>query len=361
MKKQIIVYGVYSLELRRKIESFLDDEFVIIGYTDSYHKKDILDNKTFIKRENLKNIDFDYIVISVNSVEACRQIKEQLCLEGIERDKIVIPHIFFEKNYIWQKDMISHIQNNLTEQIETIILGLSYSLRGIDTEQLLLKTFNYSWHGLDIYYNKELLKWSKRKGYLSYCKQAILVFPYYIFNHDMSCESYQYRMGQILSVRKLYDWHNGYNLKDEIVTECINGIKMFGAKFQEYYKARENIYDYNVIDPTQKMQLGHIWSQTHEKTIKANRKHFDELIYELKEITDRIIVIIPPYCRDVIDVNKETIERNKEVFYEAVSKHDIEIYDTMYKWKDKTEYFSDAMHLNYEGAKHFTEFINGII
>lgn len=360
-KNKVIVYGVYSIELRRKIENFLEDEYIIIGYTDSYHEKDILDGKAFIKRDNLKDMDFDFIIISIGSIEICRHIREELCLEGIRREKIVIPYILLNKNYICQKDLLAHIQNNLSSKIETIILGLSYSLRGVDKARLKTKAFDFSWQGLDIYYNNELLKWSKKNGYLSSCKQAILVFAYDAINRDMSFESYQYETGQILSVSQLHDWHNGYKISDGIVEEYINGIEMFGRKFLNYYKFSENIYDHNVLDAKQQVCLGHTWIKCHDETIAANKKCFDELICEIKEITDRIITIVPPYCMNAIDTDIDIIEKNRKEYYECVNNYDIEIYDLLYKWRDKREYFSDATHLNYEGAKHFTDFINEIL
>lgn len=45
---KIIIYGLYSVELRRKVEHFLSDDFEIIGYSDTYLKTDILDNKKYI-------------------------------------------------------------------------------------------------------------------------------------------------------------------------------------------------------------------------------------------------------------------------------------------------------------------------
>ena len=48
MAKQVIVYGVKNVELRRKIEYFLGEDYVIIGYSDGIFTHDVLDGKRFI-------------------------------------------------------------------------------------------------------------------------------------------------------------------------------------------------------------------------------------------------------------------------------------------------------------------------
>lgn len=46
--KRIIVYGIWNIEIRRKIEFFISkDEYEIIGYSDTYAQYDELDGKNF--------------------------------------------------------------------------------------------------------------------------------------------------------------------------------------------------------------------------------------------------------------------------------------------------------------------------
>ena len=44
--KKVVVYGVRNLDIRRYIETFLDENYRITGYTDGHYTRDILDGKT---------------------------------------------------------------------------------------------------------------------------------------------------------------------------------------------------------------------------------------------------------------------------------------------------------------------------
>lgn len=51
--KKVVVYGVRNLDIRRYIETFLDENYRITGYTDGHYTRDILDGKRFIALEAL--------------------------------------------------------------------------------------------------------------------------------------------------------------------------------------------------------------------------------------------------------------------------------------------------------------------
>lgn len=59
MAKKVIVYGVKNVELRRKIEYFLGEDYVIIGYSDGIFTHDVLDGKRFIPPEELCGQEYD--------------------------------------------------------------------------------------------------------------------------------------------------------------------------------------------------------------------------------------------------------------------------------------------------------------
>lgn len=41
--KSITLYDVRHIELKRNIEYFLDDEYEIIGYSDTWYESDVID------------------------------------------------------------------------------------------------------------------------------------------------------------------------------------------------------------------------------------------------------------------------------------------------------------------------------
>lgn len=64
--KKVILYGVANIPLRRRIEQFPDDEYEIIGCSDTYLTVDTVDQKPFFRPEQLSKVKFDYIVLGGN-------------------------------------------------------------------------------------------------------------------------------------------------------------------------------------------------------------------------------------------------------------------------------------------------------
>lgn len=360
--KKIVVYGVYSIELRRKVENFLcENEYKIVAYSDSYLSKDILDERMFVSKGSLQTIDYDFIIIAIDNEAEANRVKRELLEAGIDKNKIIVPSILTNKKCMYQKDLVSHIDNVLDSDIDLLIFGLSYSLRGIVKERLILNSFDFSWHGLDIYYNLMLLKYALNNKQV-HASTALLVFPYYYFNYDMSKSKHQYLSGQILSVSKLKDYHNA-DTSDEIVRNFIVNMELFGANFLEYYKGSENIYNNKVITD-EKEVLGHVWKKFHRETWDENIVLFDRLYTILSKLVKRIIIVIPPFYLKGIGVsNEELLEYvggDRKLFYNAIENYNVEIYDLMDSIQEY-EYFADATHLNYQGALRFTSYINDIL
>ena len=61
--KKVLAYGVGNIELRRKIEKFMDNGYQIVAYTDSYAKKDFCDGKKFVKPRDIMELGSDYIIV----------------------------------------------------------------------------------------------------------------------------------------------------------------------------------------------------------------------------------------------------------------------------------------------------------
>ena len=357
---KVLIYGVFSIEVRRKIENFLCDDCSIIGYSDSFLKKDVLDNKNFINPGEIKNSGADYIVLSVNDYKTAISIKTNLVKTGIDPSSIIIPRLLMDSSFCYQKDLVNEIDETDLSKKSVLIFGLSYSLRGIIKDLLCVDSFDYSWHGLDLYYNLKLLEYSSNVHLLNN-KLAILCFPYYYFNYDMSAAQYQYDSGQILSISRLDDYHNAdyqnTNVKNHIVS-----FQLFSDRFMKYYNARENCFVFNKIDQaTKREQPTHVWSKMHIETIEENKVLFGLFIKKLKKIsnTERIIVVVPPFFLNGIKYLHD-IYKMRELFYDIIGKYDIPVYDYIDICDDPCM-FSDATHLNYRGAMMFTNMISELI
>ena len=95
--KQIILYGVRHVELRRDIELFLDDGYEIIGYSDTWYTSDVLDGKRFIPLEQLRAVEFDYIIPLSFKEAVLADMESGLEKQGVSPEKIVRPTMFLHQ------------------------------------------------------------------------------------------------------------------------------------------------------------------------------------------------------------------------------------------------------------------------
>lgn len=364
MKKRIILYGVRQIELRRRIEFFLGNEWEIIGYSDSHYKRDILDESVFFSLEELRNQMFDYIVLLSFSPNTQKSMEDSLLQVGIPNDRIIRPVLFLRNGAeARQLDLVDDFLNNYHGE-EGLIFGLSYSLRGINENELAIPFFNISWHGLDLYYNYRLFCFFNDRDLLESVKRVFLVFPYDFMNYDMSQSLYQYRTGQIFSTWRLDDWHNSQNVSES--KDYIANYQMFGEKFSRFYHffryAQVYRMTYQGVDGSE--ELGHTWLVQHKETMAENKTVFYQFLDLLLEKNIKVDFVVPPfYLNGLCQSSKELFLANRRVFYQALNdicetKDEIRIWDYADLYLNKREYFADLTHLNSAGAHEFTQQIN---
>lgn len=190
--KKIVLYGVGSIELRRDIEYFLDDGYEIVGYSDTHYRSDVLDGKPFLPPRELCRQELDYIILLSFREDILQNMRRYLISQGVHNEKILEPTAFLHRNAEkYQLDLISDIHEHYQGE-QGLIFGLSYSLRGIRTGQLKNSFYDCSWSSLDLYYNFRIFQYMDRCKLLSAVKNALLIFPYYYFDYDMSRYIYIY-------------------------------------------------------------------------------------------------------------------------------------------------------------------------
>lgn len=359
---KIIIYGINSLELRRKIENFLSKGNHIIGYTDLFLTEDIVDHRRFISLDLLNTVEFDYILVSIMSDETVAQIKHKLnSVYSIPYNKIINP-VIFKSNKYFQKDLVMHIENNFSDSTKNLIFGLSYSLRGILKNKLKQTTFDFSWHGLDLFYNYNLLLYAMKRGRIKEIEKSFLVIPYYYFNYDMSCSSYQYESGQIISVHKLNLHHNREKMIEKHIDYEVCEF-LFAQKYMEWYRPVENVYIHNNSIDNTKEELSNIWKNEYHDTLIENEEIYQKMIDDLLFISKKVVIVVPPFYIKGIKNIKDT--KKMKMIFKKITKYrsdEVTVIDLFEDAKYQNPlYFCDATHLNLEGAKVFTKEINNII
>lgn len=357
--KKVILYGVRHVELRRDIEHFLDDCYEIIGYSDTYYTSDVLDGKQFIPPEKLPNTEFDYIIPLSFKEKILADMRLNLIGQGVSPEKIIWPTMFLHQGKeTMQADLIQDIDKRYQGE-EGLIFGLSYSLRGIFEKKLRPVFYDCSWHGLDLYYNYRIFQYIRRQGLLSKIKFALLVFPYYYFNYDMSKSMYHYREGQMFALRGLGDWHNYQQMPG--TSDYVANYRMFGRKMSEFYhffkyeQHNRGIYQ----GKEGEAELSHLWRREYSATIAENTALFAAFSRELAETEIIPVLVIPPYyVKGISLASMESVRKRKQEFYRIAETTGMGIFDFFDIFADRRELFADLTHLNSNGAEAFTELIN---
>ena len=268
-------------------------------------------------------------------------------------------------------------QENMVEKISQagndyfgIIMGWSYSLRGIHLKELRHNFFNFSWHGMDLYYNWKLYSYGRKIGAFHNIKRLFLVVPYAFFNYDQSRSPYQYRTCQLFAVHELDDWHNVLQIPEPDLSNSMNYIinwQMFGKRITSYYayhfqydRAGNTCYSGQIgtahLDP--------IWWKVHTNTVSENRKILRDMLECFKKQNVEIDIIIPPYFIEAFDIeSRKRMPEIKESFYNIVLNEvnrtgtKVCLYDCFSCFKNH-EFFADTTHLNGKGAAEWTRMLN---
>lgn len=362
--KKIVIYGVARIELRQDIENFLDDDYKIIGYSDAYFTSSGIDGVNFIKPHELCKHDFDYVLLASYEEKTWVSMRQSLFENGIPEEKIIEPIIFLKRNAEKaQFDIIEDIKYNYKGGYG-LIYGLSYSRLGIQKKSLKKYFYDCSLPGLDLYYNFCIFSYIVKQQLLLDTKIALLVFPYYYFNYDMSRSLAQYTSGQIFSVYQLDDWHHYQQVSGGM--NYITNYKMFGKKIAKTYCSRwvdiEKSIVYSGEDGT--AALDKIWFAEYEETMNENKRLFLEFCLSLKRNGINPILVIPPLYLQGLDLaSVKAFEQKKKQFYHVVGETEkivgaIKIFDYADKFAKQAELFRDLTHLNTTGREVFTKMIN---
>lgn len=357
--KKIILYGVRHVELRREIEYFLDDGDEIVGYSDGHYSSDILDGKRFIPPEQLANTEFDYILPLSFKEEILEEMRADIIDRGVPPEKIVRPIMFLRQGAEkMQPDLIADIEARYRGE-EGLIFGLSYSFGGILEKKLKSAFYDCSWRGMDLYYNYRIFQYMRRRGLLAGVKTALLVFPYYYFNYDMSRSMFQYNSGHIFALRRFDDWHNYRQTPG--ASEYVANYRMFGRKISGFYHAPKCKRKDRMIWQGQpgEADIKKAWTWDRPETTAENTALFADFCRELTETGIAPVFVVPPnYVNGFNRDSMEFVRKRKFEFYRIMEIEGVDIFDFFDAFANRRDFFRDLYHLNYEGAEAFTELIN---
>lgn len=417
---KVIIYGLDRS--RKVIERNLRDNCEIVGYCDDFYKLGVYSDKNLIALDEIKDTDFDYIIISSMNEERVEEINNKLINAGIEKDKILKFFSLYKElcTYLLELPLKrSHrILSNMGDDIEGIILGISHGAVDINPKYLDKKFCNLAIPMQDLYYNLKQLKtlvydYPEKVKNIKYAIIDMYTYTYFNYDISMTNNAVLYYENSGYREDEKHNFDNNKNFTGTIQEELDKRQQMYEdreeSSFQDEDKKHQldvfrllfdrdamdvtydykdiNIYkDYCVDFPLRKDREKIISDEEIEelkrtetpsslqtfqfsKTLAENRTVFREILKLLNEINENIkiyLVLIPEYNERELYLQKqekfwkESFYRTLEIFREdfKFTVLDFKDYKELYTNRD---YYYDSGHLNYKGSVEFTELLNNYI
>ena len=380
----LLLYGLgHIAEL---IEKKIKDEHRIVGYIDSNYNG-MYNNKMVCTPNFIRDIEYDYIIISVSSKKLSLQLKKNLIEDyGICSDRIVPFTAWMETQ---KYKIISKMLMGREHEVNGIIIGNSHAQYGILPECLKDKFINLSISSQDIFNScgiiSEILKgkndrWREMK-YLIFD-----LFDYNYFNIDTSLTNraliYVEWGGRIneRNFKNNGNWNNNFDV--ELINEY--GIDISNEKkeimsllFDEDWLLKirsgtdEDSYNrwYHIektdIPLENRFDLSSI-KHHRSFTINDNISILENTIGSVKEEYPNLNIIftlLPRYIateKKAIIVEQLWKEEFQQIVLQICSKYNIKYwnYKNLIEISNNHFFYYDQEHLNTIGARAMTSIIN---
>ena len=363
----------------------------VIGYLNFPHNTTDNTELSGVPVFSIDEIDesmFDYIII----------ISEQhVIVESVLKDKFdekkILNYMSLSINFssvynkIYYNDYeFSFVYNNLEKamqqnDIDVVITGMSYPLKGLITDLLVKKSVKLCWASQDLYYNYQLIKRAldQNKNF----KYCIIGMAYYTFDIDLSQLKSQTYLIDKIYYPLLNDSHHympsetyirqpGIEAIDQMISlphpfNSTGLIKSFTTSIGLLQDDELIDSIWNKCDNVPIEWLGKRRAYLHGKhdypeTRKENIEIFKSLLSLLKENNIEPIIIVFPTSELYRPFqNPDTKKRFYEIMNQIKTEYQFSLHDFFDSELFVQSDFADADHLNKKGAYKMTSLINNTV
>lgn len=377
-----------------------EDKYNLLNekYTNFEIKKIKSINEIYIK--SYKTVEKEYRVLLAENIEVLENIKEKHLFdkiynyENISNELISISKNIYKQNYDYHF-LKNELHNAKKEEFNTLIVGNSYPLVGIDKILLKEKAFNLSMHTQDLYYSYKLAK--ECISVNESIKKCIIGVGYYLTYHDLSRGNSDYSKNMIRNIYMpiLNDSHNSDFVEEsnnisieeccyDIVLEEIFNLQLIQQYLTNIYynmyptyfneeKTRESIsilgeVKLQNISHEDKLSLGKQRASSHNSLIKYTKTNyeFSNILKEFLELlrennVEPIIVAFPSTKYYSVELNEKYSQEFYEIIEEMQKSYKFKLID-FNKFNDFYESdFIDMDHLGEEGCIKVTNYLNELV
>lgn len=376
---KVIIYGIgagggANLNL---ICNKLSNRYEVVGYMDSFCKKEFYQYQRVLKIEELSGVDYDYILINTCRQSSDNEIYNLLLKYGISKKKIVryAKYAFYNNKF-----PIKYTENKLETfqrfvsfpQFEGCLVGMSYAESGIDVNLLSGYIYNFAHSAFDLFYRKLLIQslLENEKG-IENIRYIIIELPYYIFNFDLSLCDNGIFQSAINYISYWKNYHHFIEKEDNI--NFVKGFSVYQDMFIKDHLGNSSMVangrvmtDKQYVDgKIECTDISHTIRKKHQSTIEENKYIFHQILQMIKEKNPyiKLVILVCPQP-SVIRKLYDNYPLQKEIFWnemkQAQEKYfDLVILDEHELFTGHDEYFLDIDgHLNSKGCDIFTRFLD---
>lgn len=377
---KILIYGLGKEALF--VKNALRKEHIIVGFTDSFAKIKNYAGLLFYNRKELKEINFDYIIIALSNRNVSDNVRGELIKEGVGAEKIIDFRQLFARQKV---DKVMYKSKN--EKVNGIILGLSHALHGINPIYLPGIWKNLATASEDLYYHYKVLKkcvdcYSFIINDLQYA--IIDMFDYTVFNYDVSrnkhileywsCggyaeDSHHFKENENYSgtskeeMKKAGFYFPVIDDRDfRLAHQLFDMNKIFESDWFRDYPSQSELDVVISEEPLLPYNLFYMGEERYTETIEENKGILEELIKLLKKINPKINIyfILLPRFGKMEKYHEYILQKEKREFDNIMDIFLREDHCYYYNFKQcesiylNRHFFWDAAHLNYMGGIAFT-------
>ncbi|MFR3568720.1 MAG: hypothetical protein ACLTUR_12020 [Paraclostridium sordellii] len=375
------------------------DKYNIIDRCTNKNVIYINDINEYIHLNNeIKNDQIKILIVSEETVDSNLDFNlyfnDVLYYDKLMNAMFEISEKIYYENYDYNY-LLKSLEKCKCENIETLVVGNSYPLTGIDSKLLSNKSKNLSISSQDLYYSYKLVKEVINNN--ENIKRCIIGAGYYLVNHDLSkCKSeYSINMVRCLYYPILKDKHNSEKVDTIEISNLINTLNdnvieyIFNLDFLHkhfidlLYRENNGYFNKNLrrerisilqgvklssISEAEKYRLGEIRASQHNdlskytETKKEYNLIFNDFINFLEEKGVEPVIVVFPTTKYYSKFINETY---KEEFYKIIDgikeKYTVKLVDFSKIDIFEEDDFIDFDHMSESGCIKITHELNKIL
>lgn len=373
---KLVLYGLgQGLNL---VEEKIRKVHEIVGYMDSFSDLKVFREKPFYRLENINQILFDYIIITIQEKKTSWEVYNMLVNDYKIPCNYIIPFYVYANYELCD----IKIKNCNLDKLQGLIFGNSYAECGFMEEELSVPFLNLAVSAQDIYYNYQTFKkcitnYGNKIKNLHYV--IIDLYDYYYFNLDTSmtiCAVDYICWGGYLDAHNFKKNHN----YQKTFSEELFDMSYIWERPQIMYELFENFdvrrNDLHVTSRWRHIEkkngltsgpiIGSPVLKRSEETIKENVKLLDLFLKDIRNFSADIKIIftlIPRYVE--MERATEIVMKSWKEEFNLIINDFCDRYDALFwNYKNRKElsenhmFYYDVEHMNTVGGRALSAILN---